>query len=709
MSFLRNLSLRKKLIGINSVMIGIVMLVLGGGLAIAEYYLSREAMLSDLQVQARVLAENSNAALAFGDAEAAGEILAALKVAPHVRYAALVASDGMVLASYRRDPQDAFSPPPVPANRIHRITGDGIDVFEDVTASGRRLGVLHLSADLSLLNERLAVYLAALVLIAALALTVATGMARQLQASITGPLLNLTRVTRQVSKDKDFSVRVPVESRDEIGELAAGFNAMLAQIQTRESDLARELQERRRAEERLHLLAHYDTVTKLTNRHYFNERLRLAVERAARFDEPMAAALLDLDNFKIVNDTLGHPVGDGVLQEVAKRLTGVLRTGDTVSRIGGDEFALILENVKHAAAAAAVVRKCVQVLTEPMNIQGHELFISASAGFSLCPNDATEIQQLLQNADTAMYHAKARGKNTFQAYTAELKGEVVRRHTIETTLRRALERDEMSLLFQPQVDLSNRAIVGAEALVRWEHPEMGTLMPIDFIPIAEESGLIVLIGHWALRKACAQAKAWSMAGYRIRTAVNLSPRQFRTDDLVESTLSILAESGLDPDLLELELTEGALMDASENTLAKLRLLREAGVHLSIDDFGTGYSSLSYLKHLPITAIKIDQAFIRGLPDKAQESAIVRAIIAMARSMDLVVTAEGVEDQEQARFLVRYGCTLAQGHLFGRPTDGAMFAALLESRDPFPFLKPIIAKDRLRGLTDTTPSGSYFVP
>jgi len=706
---LRNLTLRSKLIAINGVTIGIVMLMLGGGLAAAEYYLSREAMLSDLQVQARVLAENSNAALAFGDDQAGKEILSALRVAPHVRYAALVTSDNKILASYRRDPGEAFSPPSIPVNRVHLLSAGGIDVFEDVIASGRRLGVLHLSADLSLLNERLAGYLVALLLIAALALTVAIGMVRRLQASITGPLVNLARVTRELSKDKDFSVRVPVASKDEIGELAAGFNDMLAQIQSRESDLARELQERRRAEERLHLLAHYDTVTRLTNRHYFNERLRLAVERAARFDEPMAAVFLDLDNFKIVNDTLGHPVGDGVLQEVAKRLTGVLRTGDTVSRIGGDEFALILENVKHAASAAAVVRKCVQVLTEPMNIQGHELFVSASAGFSLCPNDATDIQQLLQNADTAMYHAKARGKNTFQAYSAELKGEVVRRHTIETTLRRALERNELSLVFQPQVDLSTRTIVGAEALLRWENPEMGTLMPIDFIPIAEESGLIVLIGHWALRMACAQAKAWSMAGYRIRVAVNLSPRQFRTDDLVERTLSILADSGLEPDLLELELTEGALMDASEDTLFKVRKLREAGVHLSIDDFGTGYSSLSYLKHLPITAIKIDQAFVRGLPEKPQESAIVRAIIAMARSMGLTVTAEGVENQEQTRFLVRYGCTLAQGHLFGRPSDGTIFTALLESPDPFAFLRPIIERDRLRGLTDTTPSGSYFVP
>lgn len=705
----RHLPLRSRLIGINAVTVAIVTLMLGGGLAVAEYYLSREALLADLQVQARVLAENSNAALAFGDARAGGEILAALRVAPHVRYAALVGPDGKVLASYRRDPLEDFAPSPIPADRIHRVSGQGIDVFQDVTASGRRLGVLQLSADLSLLNQRLAGYLVVLLLIAGLALTVAVGMVRRLQAGITGPLTNLARVARNLSRDRDFSVRVPVESKDEVGELAASFNAMLAQIQARETDLARELQERRRAEERLHLLAHYDTVTRLTNRHYFNERLRLAVERASRFDEPMAAVFLDLDNFKIVNDTLGHAVGDGVLQEVASRLTGVLRTGDTVSRIGGDEFALILENVKHAASAAAVVRKCVQVLTEPMTIQGHELFISASAGFSLCPNDATDIQQLLQNADTAMYHAKARGKNTFQAYTAELKGEVIRRHTIETTLRRAVERNELRLLFQPQVDLTTRRIVGAEALLRWEHPEMGTLLPIDFIPIAEESGLIVLIGRWVLREACAQGKSWSMAGHRIRVAVNLSPRQFRTDDLVENTLRILADSGLEPDLLELELTEGALMDASENTLSKLGRLREAGLHLSIDDFGTGYSSLSYLKHLPITGIKIDQAFVRGLPEKTQESAIVRATIAMARSMELVVTAEGVETQDQARFLVRYGCTLGQGHLLGRPMNGAEFSTLLEVPDPFAFLKPIIERDRLRGLTDTTPSGSFFVP
>jgi diguanylate cyclase (GGDEF)-like protein len=706
---IRNLPIRSKLLAINALTVGIVLLLLGGGMLGAEYYLAREAMLADLQVQARVLAANSSAAVAFGDRRAAAEIISALRVAPQVRRAVLSTADGGVLASFQRDPGEAAPPSPEAPVPRHQFSEGMLQLDEDIIAGGRSIGRLDIVADLSTLHTRLAGYLGALLLISGLALTVAHALLRQLQQGITGPVTRLAEVARRLARERDYSVRVPVDSRDEVGELAASFNAMVEQLQSRETALARELQERRRAEERLHTLAHYDTVTRLTNRHYFNERLRLAVERATRFEEPMAVAFLDLDNFKIVNDTLGHHIGDAVLETVGSRLSGVLRTGDTVSRIGGDEFAMILENVRHSSAAAAVLRKCVQALNEPIKVAGHELFVSGSAGFSMCPADATEIPQLLLYADTAMYHAKAKGKNTFQAFDAEMKGEVFKRLTIETTLRKALEHDDLDLVYQPQVDLATQKITAAEALIRWRHPEMGNLAPMDFVPVAEESGLIVLIGRWALRRACAQARAWRDAGHRIRVGVNLSLRHFRTEDLVESVLVILSETGLEPELLELELTESALMDASSAVVTKLRRLREAGVHLAIDDFGTGYSSLSYLKRFPITTIKLDRAFVHGIPADAGDCAISRAVIAMGRSMQLNVTAEGVETEDQARFLMRYGCTAAQGFLLARPSPGPELAALLDDPAALARLR-VLAREELKpGRPDTTPSGSYFLP
>jgi diguanylate cyclase len=476
-------------------------------------------------------------------------------------------------------------------------------------------------------------------------------------------------------------MRAPDSSLDEIGSLARDFNTMLTQIEIRDRELAHELAERCRAEERLDRLAHFDTVTSLPNRYYFNERLNDAVSRATRFGDPVGLLFLDLDNFKIVNDTLGHHVGDELLRRVAVRLEKALRSGDMICRIGGDEFAVILPNVADHEQAARVATKCLEAVADPFDIEGNEVYVTVSIGISVCPRDTTDAADLLKQADTAMYHAKARGRNAYQLFLPEMRGKAQKRLILETSLRRAIEREEFLLHYQPQVDLASGKVVAVEALVRWQHPDLGLVSPLEFIPIAEETGLIVPVGDGVLRTACAQARAWLDGSVGpLRMAVNLSGRQFREDGLVEQVLAILRETGLPPDLLELEITESTLMDAGPTTIERLHQLRAAGVHLAIDDFGTGYSSMNYLKRFPVGMLKVDRSFVCELPGDADDAAITQAIIAMARSLNIGVTAEGVETQAQADFLAQAGCTLTQGFLFAHPLPADDVALLIMKRN-----------------------------
>jgi diguanylate cyclase (GGDEF)-like protein len=507
----------------------------------------------------------------------------------------------------------------------------------------------------------------------------------RLQRSISEPIVELAAITRAIAEARDYSVRAPETASDEIGALGRSFNEMLVQIETRERELAHELSERIRAEERLDRLAHFDTVTSLPNRYYFNERLADAVQRTNRFGDPAALLFIDLDNFKIVNDTLGHHVGDNLLRLVAARLSGVVRSGDSLCRIGGDEFALILPNVTDHAQAEQIAAKCIEAVSGPIDIEGSEIYVTVSIGISLCPHDASEASDLLKQADTAMYHAKARGKNTYQVFLPEMRGKAQKRLILETSLRRAIERKEFVLHYQPQIDLANGRIVSVEALVRWQHPDLGLVSPLEFIPVAEETGLIVPIGEWVLRTACAQAADWARNNATpLRMAVNLSGRQFRDDTLIEQVLMILRETGLEPNLLELELTESTLMDAGPNTIDRLQELRAAGIHLAIDDFGTGYSSMSYLKRFPVGMLKVDRSFVRDLPGDTDDAAITQAIIAMARSLNISVTAEGVETAAQAEFLTQAGCTLTQGFYYARPLPANEMQALIEHRGDTPY-------------------------
>ena len=435
------------------------------------------------------------------------------------------------------------------------------------------------------------------------------------------------------------------------------------------------------SEAKLDQLAHHDPLTGLPNRLLLDARMERALSRASRHSRKVAVMFIDLDRFKNVNDTLGHPAGDLLLQQVAARITACVREQDTVSRLGGDEFAVVLEEVGHANAISLVARKILGALSEKISLYGHEVFISGSVGISLYPDDGQDTTTLFKNADSALYRAKDQGRDNYQFYTEELTTQAEARLEAENDLRQALDAGQFTVHYQPQVGLHGGRINGMEALVRWHHPRRGLILPGEFIPLAEETGLIVPLGAWVLSTACIQTKAWLDAGLGVvPVSVNLSPRQFRQKDLVANVADTLRESGLPARYLELEITEGLAMYNVEESIAVLHRLKDLGVHIAIDDFGTGYSSLSYLKRFPIDKIKIDLSFIQNITTDPDDAAISDAIISLSHSMNRTVIAEGVETEAQREFLTSHHCDEMQGYHFSRPAPAEEMERMLrESR------------------------------
>ena len=448
---------------------------------------------------------------------------------------------------------------------------------------------------------------------------------------------------------------------------------------------------RKQAEEQIRFLAYYDHLTQLPNRVLLQERLQDAIVSAKARSQTLAVLFLDLDQFKRINDSLGHRAGDLLLQQVANRVQDCLRSGDSIysaspdllasqdilARLGGDEFVILLAEINHPDAVTKVARRILSVIAQPFMIEGNEVFSGCSIGIALYPHDGEDMDTLLKNADTALYHAKNAGRNTYQLFSDWMHTAAIQHVEVESLLRKALDRQELTLHYQPQVDVGSRRIVGVEALLRWQSGELGNVAPADFIPLAEETGLIVPIGEWVIRTACAQAQAWLQAGLApLRMAVNLSPRQFGDTHLASLIARILEETGLRPDLLELEITENLLM--KEQVMDTLRAFKRLGVRLAIDDFGTGYSNLGYLRRFPIDRIKIDKSFVQDIQDENNNTAIAAAVIAMARCLRLDVIAEGVETETQLTFLQSMNCNEMQGFFFSQPRPAEHVTALLRS-------------------------------
>ena len=423
-----------------------------------------------------------------------------------------------------------------------------------------------------------------------------------------------------------------------------------------------------RSQQRLMHLAHHDVLTGLPNRALLNDRLEQAILHAKRYSRCVTVVFIDLDNFKHINDSLGHDTGDELLRQVADRLQRSVRGTDTVVRLGGDEFVIILfDQPEQNEPVAGTIERMRNRVAEPMHIGAQILQITPSMGIASYPGDGEDVNTLLKNADAAMYQAKDLGRNNFQFYTPEMNRKMQERIFLKEGLTKALKENEFVLVYQPQIDLRSKEIVGVETLIRWKHPKRGLIPPVEFIPMAEETGMIVQIGEWVLRTACQQNKAWQDAGMApIKMSVNVSPRQFRERDFVACVRSVLADTGMDPQYLELEITESLIMDNVERAVVTMNELNAIGVQFSIDDFGTGYSSLSSLKHFPVARLKIDQSFVRGLPGDKDDNAIAMAVIALGHRLNLKIVAEGVETDQQRSFLCDNDCDEMQGYHFSKP-------------------------------------------
>jgi diguanylate cyclase (GGDEF)-like protein len=487
-----------------------------------------------------------------------------------------------------------------------------------------------------------------------------------------------------IAASHEREIRVVEEKQAELNERIgllqkANANLVIATIEAHK--MAEKIQ---MTKDQLAHLAHYDVLTDLPNRILLLERLNRGIELAGRQGWQLALMFMDLDQFKHINDSLGHTVGDHLLQSVAQRLLACARHSDTISRQGGDEFVMLLPFISNPEDATLCAQKMLAALDPPHHIDGHVIHISMSIGISIYPKDGQDSETLIKNADTAMYYAKDDGRNNYRFFEQYMNARAVHRHSIETSLRRALERQEFVLYFQPKVDLHSGAIIGVEALIRWQHPSRGLLLPALFIPIAEDSGLILQIGRWVLREACLQAQSWRQAGLPpVTVAVNTSALEFRSKGFVEDISAILEDTGLEPCYLELELTESVLMQDAEATHSMLHELSDLGVKLAIDDFGTGYSSLSYLKQFPIDTLKIDQMFVNQMTNSPDDASIVRAVISMGKSLNQRVIAEGVETPEQYAFLQAQDCDEGQGYYFGRPVAAEALGTLLQTGISFP--------------------------
>ena len=602
---------------------GLALLTVVLALTAVDYWSARASMLQDSAVEAAIVADNVSAAVVFRDAETATEMLSALRSSSMVLSAGVYDRDGVLFAHYARS-RDPHFPTTLRATGMDRIAERAgwtmLEITHPIHGADAEVGTLYVRKSMEAVYKRLGFRFLSASLIAACVMALATAIVLRSRAVV------------------------------------------------------------REAENRLQVLAHTDAITGVNNRHAFNERLAAELELARSTDQRVALVYIDLDNFKTLNDTFGHAAGDGLLRQVASRLQSVMRRSDSISRMGGDEFAVILRQNMDDEALSQYGERIISVFELPYTEAGQQVNVTCSAGIASFPDDAPDMDALVSNADTAMYRAKELGKNRCVRFDASMNQAMVRRQAIEQALRAELEGGHgLALHYQPLFSARDNALVGAEALLRWTHAELGNVSPLEAISVAEDCGLIVPLGYWVLRTACRDASRWQgRHAHPLRVAVNISARQLGDPQFLEQVMDILRAEKLPADLLEIELTETVLMENMEAGAYTLHRLSQLGIHLAIDDFGTGYSSLAYLRQLPMRRLKIDRSFVRDLPAQEHSRKIVTAILALAHGLGLEVTAEGVETLEQAEYLVEQGCDVLQGYAFARPMPVQQFVELQAS-------------------------------
>ena len=616
-----------------------------------------------------IIGADVGAALAFADDQAVTKSLAVFKADSSINQILVLNSQEQVSAFYHKrmnkmpaDLQHHLKELRSKATKYFFVLNPVLE--RPVSRDGISLGSVIIEQGEHVITSKLAATTSISAMIMLLSLLLSYLLAERFQRLITEPVTAMATTMHEVSCTKDYSKRVITDDVDEMGHLATHFNEMLTEIERRDITLIERQDE-------LYMLANFDSLTGLPNRALYNDRLEQAVRRAVRAGERLAVLFIDLDNFKMINDTHGHLIGDRFLQETAVRLAAGTRADDTLARLGGDEFSVFLQDVKTTENALMIARKHVKNLFPHYQINDKNLFASASVGVAIFPEHGVTAESLVKNADSAMYLAKEKGKNNVELFSDSLDVKLNEKLTLSTDLRKALELGEFELYYQPRINLARNSWASAEALIRWRHPELGLVSPDTFIPLAVQTGLILPIGEWVLREACRQLREWHCQGFRLpKISVNVAPLQLQRQDLLGIVKDVLSSNNLRPQSLELEIVESALIEDMGNSITVLKELRNIGVKISIDDFGTGYSSLSYLHTLPVDILKIDRSFLWQVHESKEDEQIFAAIVAISLSLGLEVVTEGVENIEHEQILKKYSCHEAQGFYYARPLPAA---------------------------------------
>jgi len=668
--------IKEKLLLMHFLVVGFAMLFLFVLAVTYQYVTYKNELISSLNSQISVIESNLGSAIAFDDMVTANEIFQTLRLDKSVDNAYVQLENHKIFAEYQRKNKTGE------VKLLNKSVKKNSDLYisRAIIVNGVSLGSIHLDANLTQVQHRVYIFSASLMIAMLIAVLLAKYVSDRLSRYITEPIISLERLVTRITKNHDYLQRSTIHSNDEIGALSTGINNMLDGIQQRDDKLLEELDRRSMIEQRLDRLAYIDNQTELSNRHAFTASINKLMGAGDDAIEHFYLLLLDLDNFKVVNDSFGHDVGDQLLRQCGQRLHWILNEEDYVYRIGGDEFAIVLKDIKSMHDVEKICSRITETISQKFMVNGHEIFIGVSIGIAPYQNHNYSETHLIKNADVAMYWAKSAGKNTFKFYSAEIETANYFLQKITTDLQDALRDNEFKLFYQPIIHVKTGQIIGAEALLRWHNQDEGMISPDVFIPIAEKTGLIAPIGEWVLREALKQLKIWGrLSGPQLFVNVNVSGRQLFDKRIIDVISNAILEFEIDPKCINLELTESSLVEDVDRAIGILHELKKLGVGIAVDDFGTGHSSMSYLKQFPVDTIKIDKCFVRGIPEDDVDTAIVEAIFALAKSLKLDVVAEGVETKAQYDFLKQKNCVKVQGYLFYKALSVTEINQLLMQR------------------------------